>query len=234
MKFIKDKIDLGAESFEETQVSDAALEARLAALTERLAELPKSGDPIVSTELELEQAQILLELERADEAWQIARASFDTAITAQGWVPAVRACEILFLCEHPESLAALGQGVWLAVTFPIDPELTLSMLQHIIEETPSDSDGAAVAAAAAAYVVDLRAEGKQHDELYFFATQMLGAVARRHSGIEEQHEFDAWMNKFELYDPQRFLVRLRNIVDVLVQDNWWFDADKVRAKLPIQ
>ena len=59
------------------------------------------------------------------------------------------------------------------------------------------------------------------------------AVARRHSEIEGQEQFDAWMKKFELDDPQRFLVRLRNVIDVLVQDDWWFDAEQLRAKLPI-
>ena len=233
MKFIRDGIDLGAESFEETQVSTAALEARLAALTERLAELRQHDDPLLGAELELERAQILLELERPDDAWDIARASFDASMGAERWELAAQACEVLFLCDRPSSLAALGQGVWLAVTFPIDPELTLTMLQHIIEQTPDDSDGAAVAAATAAYVVDLRTQGKQRDDLHFFTGQMLGAVARRHSEIQEQDQFDAWMDKLELYDPERFLVRLRNIVDVLVQDDWWFDADQIRAKLPI-
>ena len=29
----------------------------------------------------------------------------------------------------------------------------------------------------------------------------------------------------ELNDPARFLPRLRNVVDVLAQDDWWFDRD---------
>jgi hypothetical protein len=36
----------------------------------------------------------------------------------------------------------------------------------------------------------------------------------------------------ELADPAQFLPRLRNVVDVLVQDDWWFDRDKLQATLP--
>ncbi len=233
MKFPQGSVDLGAESFEETAVSKAALEARLTALVERLAELAESDDPALRTGLELEQARILLELERPEAAWPVARTSFDRSIADGSWEAAARACEIMFLCDRPDSLAALGQGVWLAVTFPVDPELTVKMLQYIVEQTPDDSDGAAVAAATAAYVVDLRTQGKQRDDLHFFAAQLLGAVARRHSQVQGQDQFDAWMRRLELYDPERFLVRLRNVVDVLVQDQWWFDADRLRAQLPV-
>jgi hypothetical protein len=36
----------------------------------------------------------------------------------------------------------------------------------------------------------------------------------------------------ELNDPAAFLPRLRNVVDVLVQDEWWFDRDALQAALP--
>ena len=35
------------------------------------------------------------------------------------------------------------------VTFPIDPEITVHLLSHVIDDTPDDADGAAVAAATA-------------------------------------------------------------------------------------
>ncbi len=63
--------------------------------------------------------------------------------------------------------------------------------------------------------------------------QLLGSVARRHSGIEEQEDFQAWLEKLELNDPSKFLVRLRNVIDVLVQDDWWVDRVAIHAKLPV-
>ena len=68
----------------------------------------------------------------------------------------------------------------------------------------------------------------------FFTNQMLGTVARRHSGIEDQSAFDQWIERLELNDPARFLPRLRNVVDVLVQDDWWIDRDAIQAALPMQ
>ena len=41
------------------------------------------------------------------------------------------------------------------------------------------------------------------------------------------------MERLELKDPDKFLVRLRNVVEVLVQDDWWFDREALQAKLPI-
>ena len=63
---------------------------------------------------------------------------------------------------------------------------------------------------------------------------MLGNVARRHSEIESQEQFDFWINKMELHDPAKFLVRLRNVVDVLVQEDWWFDREQLQAEIPDQ
>jgi hypothetical protein len=124
--------------------------------------------------------------------------------------------------------------VWLAVTFPINPEITVEMLRLIVDETPDDADGAAVAAATAHYIADLRAEdGKRRENLLFYAGQMLSNVARRHSQVDSQADFEAWMKRLELDDPERFLVRLRNVVDVLVQDEWWIDRDRLREHLPV-
>ncbi len=139
---------------------------------------------------------------------------------------------MLFLADQPDSLIALGNGVWLAVTFPVNPELSVAILQDIIEETPDDSDGAAVAAATASYIVDLRSTEEQHENLSFFAMQMIGSVARRHSGVDGQQEFDNWSRKLELDDPAKFLIRLRNVVDVLAQDQWWIDRDALQALIP--
>jgi len=139
----------------------------------------------------------------------------------------------MFLSEQPESLAALGQGIWLAVTFPMDPELTVAMLQHVVDETPPDSDGAAVAATVAHYIVDLRAEGRVREDLMFYTNQLLATVARRHSEVKDQGGFSQWFKKLELEDPAKFLPRLRNVVDVLVQDEWWIDRDAIQAKLPV-
>ena len=86
--------------------------------------------------------------------------------------------------------------------------------------------------AEAAWEGDLRAEQPQRDQLLIYTNQVLATVARRHSDIEGQQAFDRWLVEMELNDPALFLPRLRNVVDVLVQDDWWFDREALQAKLP--
>lgn len=210
----------------------AELEGRLAELLEQ-ENLLNQTDPSQSALHKLEKARTLMGLERSDEAWPIGRAALDLFIELQDWENAADCCDVLYKCEQPDSIAALGQGIWLAVTFPIDPELTVHLLNHVVDETPDDADGAAVAAVTALFLTDLRVEEeKLHEKLHFFASQILGQVARRHGNVETQEQFDAWMQRLELKEPEKFLPRLRNVVDVLIQDDWWFDRDQIQAQLP--
>lgn len=179
-----------------------------------------------------ETGYILLDLDRTDEAWDLARAMLDEAITHADWLHAVEACDILYQASKPESIKALAHGIWLGVTFPIDPELSVALLQHLVDETPDNSDGGAVAAVTASYIVDMRATGEDRESLIFFTNQLLGQVARRHSQVEDQEIFDFWLERMELKDPGMFLPRLAKILDVMVENDWWYDRDALRAKIP--
>ncbi len=212
---------------------EAALESHLQALQESLGELGAGADPKARADVELQIARTLVELHRGTEAWAIGRSIFDEFLRAKDWESAADTCDVLFQAEQPQSLCALGQGIWLAVTYPIDPELSVELLNHVVDETPDDSDGAAVAATTALFLADLRTQGQQRESLTFFANQMLGQVARRHSEVQSQEAFDLWMERLELKEPDKFLVRLRNVVDVLVQDDWWFDREALQAELEI-
>ncbi len=225
--------DTAADSVINRGAEMAALESHLGALEEHFEGLRRaSAAPKEFADLRLQMARTLVGLERGAEAWGPARESLDVFVAAEDWESAADACDVLFQCGQPGSLAALGQGIWLAVTYPMDPDLTVELLTHVVDETPDDADGAAVAATTALFIADLRAEGNQRDNLMFLSTQILGNVARRHSGVQTQAEFDAWMDRLELREPDKFLVRLRNVVDVLVQDDWWFDRDALHARLP--
>ena len=215
------------------QPTAQVLEAQLAALSERIRALPPDHDPVQRAGLLLDAARSLLLLEERAEAWKPAREAFDLYIAAHSWEQAAEACSTLYLCEQSQSLAALGQGVWLAVTYPVNPELTVALLEHVVDDTPDDSDGAAVAATAAHYVADVRARGQQHENLTFFTGQLLARVARRHGDVQDQATFDAWRSRLELDDPSRFLPRLRNVIDVLVQDDWWIDREALQRELPV-
>jgi hypothetical protein len=226
--------DIAADSATSQAAQEAALESHLAALQDRLRELSDSTETTELTSVQLEISRTLVALGRGEEAWPIARGLFDPYIQAGDWNAAADCCNLLFLAEQPASLSALGQGIWLAVTYPsVDTGLAVSLLEHVVDETPSDSDGAAVAAAVAMFLVDLRTVGQERENLGFFVGQMLGRVAREHSEVETQEAFDRWMDRLELNDPDKFLPRLRNVVDVLVQDDWWFDREALQTRLPI-
>ena len=211
----------------------AALECHLDALAERLQELQRMGASIHAiADTRLQMARALVGLGRGQEAWPLGREAFDRFLALGEMELAADACDVLFQAEQPGSIAALGQGIWLAVTCPIDPELTIELLGHVVDETPDDADGAAVAATTALFLADVRAQGRHRDDLMFFATQLLGNVARRHGAVDTPEEIDRWMERLELKEPEKFLVRLRNVVDVLVQDDWWFDRDAFRERLP--
>lgn len=236
MKYLKDEtFMMDMDGSEDTQASTRLLESLAEDLQQKLIELPAGHGPLDRADLLLELARAQLRLEKKDEAWENAREAFDAYAQAARWEQAIECCDVLFAADRPESLAALGNGLWLAVTFPVDPELTVAMLQHVIDDTPPESDGAAVAATAAHYIAEMRApEGKERDNLLFYTNQMLAAVARRHSDVHDQEAFERWFKKLELGDPARFLPRLRNVVDVLVQDDWWIDRAAIQTNLPVQ
>lgn len=234
MKYIKD--DIGkqdADSAEDAVDSTVLIEQKLDEIRQTMIELPPGYDVSTKAGLQLDAAAALVALGQGDEAWQEARDAFDSFIKLDDWEQATLACDLMYQADQPDSLAALGQGIWLAVTYPVDPELSVALLEHVVEETPDDADGAAVAATVAHYIVDLRAEGKQLDDLSFYTNNLLGTVARRHQDVESQEQFDHWFEKLELNDPEKFLPRMRNVVDVLVQDNWWFEREALQSKLPL-
>ena len=233
LKYIREDPGVGAAD----DASDAAeetgkLKRLVAGVREELEALSPGAAPLRRADLLLQLGRALVRLEQGAEAWAAAREAFDLYMAEQAREGAAQACDILFLAGEPQSLAALGQGIWLAVTYPVDPELSVALLHRVVEETPPDADGAAVAAIAAYYVADLRAREPQREHLLLYANQVLATVARRHSGVDGQQAFNRWIQDMELADPAKFLPRLRNVVDVLVQDDWWFDREKLQAMLP--
>jgi len=233
LKFIKEVSGVGnADDSSDAKESTGMLERLVADLRGQLAGLSAGAETLRRADLQLQLGRALVRLEQRPAAWAAAREAFDLYMAEQAREGAAQACDILFLAEQPQSLAALGQGIWLAVTYPVDPELSVALLQHVVDETPPDADGAAVAAVTAYYLADLRARDPQREHLLLYANQMLATVARRHSGVDGQEAFNKWIEDMELNDPALFLPRLRNVVDVLVQDDWWFDRDALQAALP--
>jgi hypothetical protein len=233
MKYLDKDIHLGeAECSSDAVKSSELLLGRLAELAQELDSLSPATQPRERAKALLDKAYILVDLDRHAEAWDPAREAFKLCIPIEDWEQAVQACDVMSQTEEPEAVKALVHGVWLGVTYPIDPELSVAILHRLVEETPPQADAAAVAAAAARYLVDLRAKDKQRSDLGFFTSQMLGEVARKHSQVDNQDLFAFWVDRLALNDPASVLSRLGKVLDALVPSDWWYDRDMLRAKLP--
>lgn len=205
----------------------------LSAARKHLKSIPDDGSPVARARALMDVAEPLLGLGQPAEAWTNAREAFSVFIDYEQWQDAVEAADILYQCDQPDSIAALGQGIWLGITYPVKAQSTVTLLNAVIDETPDDSDGAAVAAMAAHYIAGLRTEGEEKESLTFLTTQMIARVAKRHRGIEDQETLNVWIEMLELNNVPELLKRLSVIVDVMVGDKWWFDRDELRARLPV-
>jgi hypothetical protein len=225
---------IGDKSGIDLAESRPSLQALLKEHEQHLQALREDCDPLERARVRLDIAETLLALQRRKESWDTAREVFDVFTSAEAWQDAIEACDVLFQCDQEHSLAALGNGVWLAVTFPVPAQLTVAMLQHIVDETPDTSDGAAVAAMAAHYIAGLRTEGEERDSLTFFTNQLVASVARRHRGIENDPEMiKLWIEILGLNDVKELLSRLSLMLEAITGDNWWIDRDALRARLPV-
>ena len=235
MKYLQtDPSIMDADGAEDHQGATRLLELQADELRRQLIELPAGHAAGMRADVLLQLGRVLIRLEKMPDAWDAAREAFDIYAADKKWEEAVQACDVMFAADQSQSLVALGHGIWLSVTFPVDPELTVAMLQHVIDETPAESQGAAVAAAVAHYIADLRApEGRVRENLLFYTNQLLATVARRHSNVLDQAAFEQWFKKLELNDPALFLPRLRNVVDVLVQEDWLIDREGLQQQLPV-
>ena len=195
--------------------------------------LEASAAPVDRARLQLDVAEALIGMGRADESWEKARSALDTFIELELWQDAVECCDVLYQSAQPASLVALAHGVWLSVSYPVDPTLTVNMLSYVIDETPAKADGAAIAAITAHYIADLRAADDKHKSLTFLTKQMLANVAKGHSDVDDQEGLSAWMERLELLDPDVFLPRLSLVLGAIVPpEQWWFDRDALREKIP--
>ena len=228
-KYLNKEQIFDAEEAEDLYANEEQLSAKLEFYEKQLAEQDESTPVEERLNTLLEIARIQVERYQGADAWDKAMQAFDLAKDNQKWEHAVEACDAMFLSEGPDSLKALGHGIWLGVTFPIDPELTVAILQHLVEESPKGADTKAYAAAVAHYITSVRRGAD--DDLTFFASQMIASVADEHSHVTHQSSFDLWRRTLQLDKPEVFLTKLSGAVDQLVGEDWWIDRDEIRSSI---
>ena len=222
--------------FTEASESREFLREQLDKKQKQLAALTIECDPLERANIQYEIAEIMLDSGGAgmpEAAWGLAKEAFSIYMEHEKFHEAVNACDVLYRSDLPAAVVALGHAMWLSVTYPIDPELSIVMMKNLIDDTPPKSDGAAVAAATAHYIADLRLEGEKRESVMFLTKNLLTQVAERHSNVSDQGQMNFWMDKLELNDPAQFLPKLAQVIDAIVAGDWWFDRDELRSKLPV-
>ena len=195
--------------------------------------LAENSDELEKAKLMLDIAECHLGLDQQQQAHDWAEKTFQIFVDNDDWQLAVDCCDIIYNSNQNDSLIALGNGIWLAVTFPVDPNVSVQMLHHIVDETPDDSDGAAVAAMLAHYLAETRANDKDYKNLTFLTNQITAQVAKRHRNISDEATMQTWIKMYELDDVSKLLPKMALILDTIVGDNWWYDRDEIRSRLPI-
>jgi len=187
---------------------------------------PRRVDVLISL------SKVCAELEEGAEAWEAAREAFDLCMAREDWQGATRAGDALFLTNEPQALKGLAHAIWLAVTFPIEIKATHEVLERLINEAAHD-DIAAVAAATAYYIADLRggdnASGKEARDN---GARIVSNVSWSHGGVKDQEAFDIWFRIHNLDDPETFLPLLAESLDKMTDGDWWYDRDALRARIP--
>lgn len=198
----------------------------------KLKNLTSSASNSDRAAIELQIAEALIGLNKLHEAWQTARPLVELFLDEKNYEYVVRTCKTLYQADQEQSISALGHGCWLGVTYPIDPAISIEMLHNIVDETPDQSDGAAVAAMAAHYIAEMRGANDK-ENLTFLTKQILAKVAKRHRNIEDDESIKIWIEILELNDTDQLFERLAKIIDVMVGESWWFNRDELRAQLPV-
>lgn len=225
-----------ALNFTEASESKEFLRAELDKKQTQLAQLKIDCDPLERAGLQYDIAEIMLDSGGSgmpEAAWGLAKEAFVIYMEHDQIEDAVHCCDVLYRTELPAAVVALGHAMWLSVTYPIDPELSIVMMKNLIDDTPPKSDGAAVAAATAHYIADLRLKDEKRESVMFLTKNLITQVAERHSNVKDQGQLNFWMDKLELNDPSQFLPKLAQVIDAIVEGDWWFDKDELRAKLPV-
>jgi hypothetical protein len=216
-----------------TEDSRSEHERQLQLAIQHMEALPKGATAIDKARINLDMAEANIGLGKTNQAWELARHAFDAFVTDESWQDAVEACEVMYNTQEPANIIALAHGIWISITYPISAQTTITMLNYVVEESPDNSDGAAVAARTAHYIADLRASEDEHEELSFIAKNLLFGVAQRHGKVSSQQELDLWMERLNLTDPADFLPKMGRILDIIVVDQWWIDRDDLRSRLPV-
>ena len=102
MKFIDEKMGMrDADSGDDAGVSVQQLEQDLAKAQQEIIELPAGFEPGQKAKIQNRIGELLIDLDRKEDAFDIAREAYDVFVAAELWEDAVQSCNVMFLADQP-------------------------------------------------------------------------------------------------------------------------------------
>jgi tetratricopeptide (TPR) repeat protein len=130
--------------------------------------------------------------------------------------------------DEPEALGYLAQSLWLTINLSPNLENAITLIQLIYQKVPAGDRIESLLGTTAIYLC----HNYQHPELEKL-TELSGNIishAAQQQGIETQADYDNWITKNRLNDPDYFLPELLKELAAIVGDNWLFDRAAFLAR----
>jgi tetratricopeptide (TPR) repeat protein len=131
----------------------------------------------------------------------------------------------LGVSAESNNIVYLAQTVWLSLKIHTPLEDTIQRMVYLYQQVSQGDELQALLATTAQFFCQIHGEGHpQLEELQQLSSKMLIAAAGA-QGIETQEAFDAWIIQQQLNNPEFFLPRLSQCLEVIVGDGWLFERE---------
>ncbi len=123
--------------------------------------------------------------------------------------------------EDPMAISYLAQALWLTIQIPKDLEATVHLIDDLFDRIPDGDSMEALLGAAALYFCQTLSHPSMED-LNDLSGRIISQAANK-QGIDNQEDYNNWKNKNRLDEPEYFMGKLYEELELIVGDSWLFD-----------
>ncbi|MBF0284751.1 MAG: hypothetical protein HQL51_09860 [Magnetococcales bacterium] len=169
-----------------------------------------------------------------EEDWELNREELKRHNQAHKWGEVLRVLYYLSNKDgHPDVHKALAQAAWMALKWDAPtPEATVILYNLLVTIGPRHRAAGALSSLAN-LLVKLRGPRHADPELaHAQALQMLRFTSNA-QGVEpdNQEAFLQWVADHQLNDPEVIIPPVFELIDALVQGDWWIDREAVQQEM---
>ncbi len=133
--------------------------------------------------------------------------------------------------SHPEFRKAFAQQVWVALKADISTaEVVETLKEWVIMLGPSHELSGAIAVLAY-QIAGKRSEHTPDNGFSMVQAQQLLNLVCQAAGVEREEGFNQWVAANSLDDPDAYLPRIMEGLEMMVLGDWWFDRDALQLDL---